>query len=280
MPEHGRAPAAVHEFGDGRAGVAFKQQSRVTGAVLGRCRRAAAGEVERRGAREKVHVAQRRHMGAGGFRQRAVALGDVDWRSACREQGALLFRRELHPLGFDARVLRLKFHQHFGQEDGTIAALVVTRTNPEAASKAFFNGMGKGYGNIIGIIIAAGVFASGLRACGVVDAVVNYLTHASEIARVGAAVGPFLLGIFTGSGDASAFAFNEAVTVHAGEFGLTVHGLGMLAVLSAALGRMASPLAGGLILSTGFAGGVSPLDVVKRTAPAALVLLAATYGLY
>lgn len=83
---------------------------------------------------------------------------------------------------------------------GTIAALVVTRTNPEAASKAFFNGMGKGYGNIIGIIIAAGVFASGLRACGVVDAFVNYLTHVNEIARVGAAVGPFLLGIFTGSG--------------------------------------------------------------------------------
>ncbi len=163
---------------------------------------------------------------------------------------------------------------------GTIAALVVTRTNPEAASKAFFNGMGKGYGSIIGIIIAAGVFASGLRACGVVDTFVNYLTHANEIARVGAAVGPFLLGIFTGSGDAAAFAFNEAVTVHAGEFGLTVHGLGMLAVLSAALGRMASPLAGGLILSTGFAGGVSPFDVVKRTAPAALVLLAATYCLY
>lgn len=163
---------------------------------------------------------------------------------------------------------------------GTIAALLVTRANPQKAVRSFFDGMGKGYGNIIGIIIAAGVFAAGLRACGVVDAFVSYLTHANEVARLGAAVGPFILGVLTGSGDAAAFAFNEAVTVHADEFGLSVHGLGMLAVLSAAYGRMASPLAGGLILATGFAGGVSPIEVVKRTAPAAVLLLIATYLMY
>ncbi len=163
---------------------------------------------------------------------------------------------------------------------GAIVALAVTRTDPQSASKTFFNGMGKGYGNILGIIIAAGVFAAGLRACGVVDLFVGYLTQANEIARFGALIGPFLLGAITGSGDAAAFAFNEAVTPHAAEFGLTVPGLGMMAVLSAALGRQLSPLAGGLILSTGFANGVNPLEVTKRTAPAAIVMLIATYFLY
>lgn len=163
---------------------------------------------------------------------------------------------------------------------GAIVALVVTRTDPQSASKTFFNGMGKGYGNILGIIIAAGVFAAGLRACGVVDLFVGYLTEANEVARLGALIGPFLLGAITGSGDAAAFAFNEAVTPHATEFGLTIPGLGMLAVLSAALGRQLSPLAGGLILSTGFANGVNPLEVTKRTAPAAIIMLIVTYFLY
>lgn len=163
---------------------------------------------------------------------------------------------------------------------GTVYTLAVTRTDPQKAVREFFGGMGRGYGNILGIIIAAGVFAAGLRACGVVDLFVNYLTHANAVARIGALFGPFVLGVLTGSGDAAAFAFNEAVTVHAADFGLTVHGLGMLAVLSAAIGRMASPLAGGLILATGFAGGVSPVEVAKRTGAAALPLLAAVWFLF
>ena len=84
------------------------------------------------------------------------------------------------------------------------------------------DGMGRGYGNILGLIIAAGVFAAGLRECGVIDVFVEYLKHSSEVAKLGAAIGPMLLGIMTGSGDAAGFAFNEAVTPHAPEFGMTI----------------------------------------------------------
>ena len=45
---------------------------------------------------------------------------------------------------------------------GAIFCLLITRANPQDFSKTFFNGLGKGYGNILGIIIAAGVFAAGL----------------------------------------------------------------------------------------------------------------------
>lgn len=156
---------------------------------------------------------------------------------------------------------------------GSVYAMVVTRTNPEEITKEFFNGMGKGYANILGIIIAAGVFAAGLRAAGVVDSFVAFLTQTQGAAKIGGAVGPYLLGILTGSGDAAAFAFNEAVTPHAAKFGMTIESLGYLSVLGGNFGRLSSPLCGGLILAAGIAG-ASPVEVVKRTAPVMFVLLA------
>ena len=159
---------------------------------------------------------------------------------------------------------------------GMIYALVVTRSDPQTVTKKFFDGMGKGYANIMGIIIAAGVFAAGLRACGVIDLFVEFLKNSNEIAKIGGSVGPFILGVLTGSGDAAAFAFNEAVTPHAPAFGFTIDGLGYLAMMAAGIGRMASPLAGGIIVLSGIAM-VSPMEIVKRTAPCAVVRLAVLY---
>ncbi len=82
----------------------------------------------------------------------------------------------------------------------------------------------------------------------------------------------------TGSGDAAAFAFNEAVTPHAAKFGMQIDNLGYLAMMAAGIGRQASPLAGGIILLSGIAA-VSPVEVVKRTAPAAVVMLISVYFL-
>lgn len=161
---------------------------------------------------------------------------------------------------------------------GTFYALVVTRSNPEEVTKKFFAGMGNGYAKILGIIIAAGVFAAGLRAAGVIEVFVNYLTHANEVAKLGGSIGPFALAVLTGSGDAAAFAFNEAVTPHAAKFGMQIDNLGYLAMMAAGIGRQASPLAGGIILLSGIAA-VSPVEVVKRTAPAAVVMLISAYFL-
>ena len=161
---------------------------------------------------------------------------------------------------------------------GTFYALVVTRSNPEEVTKKFFAGMGNGYAKILGIIIAAGVFAAGLRAAGVIEVFVNYLTHANEVAKLGGSIGPFALAVLTVSGDAAGFAFNEAVTPHAAKFGMQIDNLGYLAMMAAGIGRQASPLAGGIILLSGIAA-VSPVEVAKRTAPAAVVMLIAVYFL-
>ena len=159
---------------------------------------------------------------------------------------------------------------------GAIYALAVTRTSPAECTTKFFDGMGAGYTKILGIIIAAGVFAAGLRAAGVIDLLVEFLQNSNEWAKIGGSIGPFIMGVMTGSGDAAAFAFNEAVTPHAPTFGMEIHNLGMLAAFTGGLGRTASPLAGGVILVAGLAG-VSPMDIVKRSAPVAVIGLIVTY---
>ena len=148
---------------------------------------------------------------------------------------------------------------------GSIYTLLITRSNPEAVTKEFFSGMGKGYANIMGIIIAAGCFAGGLRAAGVIDALIDTLKNSREIASYAANFGPFLMGVLTGSGDAAGHAFNQAITPYAAEFGMRIEPLGIVAALSGALGRMCSPIAGATLVIAGMTR-LSPLEISKRMA--------------
>lgn len=149
---------------------------------------------------------------------------------------------------------------------GAIYGILVTRISPVKITEEFFNGMGNSYANVLGIIIAAGVFVSGLKSTGAVDSAIEFLKHSNEFVRWGATIGPFLMGIITGSGDAAAIAFNTAVTPHAVELGYSHVNLGMAAAISGAIGRTASPIAGVTIVCAGLAM-VSPVEMIKRTAP-------------
>lgn len=149
---------------------------------------------------------------------------------------------------------------------GAIYGLIVTRISPAKITEEFFNGMGNAYANVLGIIIAASVFVAGLKSTGAVDSAIEFLKHSNEFVRWGATVGPFLMGVVTGSGDAAAIAFNTAVTPHAPELGYTYVNLGMAAAIAGAIGRTTSPIAGVTIVCAGLAM-VSPMEMVKRTAP-------------
>lgn len=149
---------------------------------------------------------------------------------------------------------------------GAIYGIIVTRISPVKITEEFFNGMGNSYANVLGIIIAASVFVAGLKSTGAVDAAISFLKESNEFVRWGATIGPFLMGLITGSGDAAAIAFNSAVTPHAVELGYTHVNLGMAAAIAGAIGRTASPIAGVTIVCAGLAM-VSPVEMVKRTAP-------------
>lgn len=148
---------------------------------------------------------------------------------------------------------------------GCVLALAVTRTNPAELTKSFFDGMGKAYADIIGIIISAGVFVAGMNAMGLVKAFTNAMLNNPAIVKIAASVGPFLLGLIVGSGDAATFAFNEAITPHAADFGMTPVQMGSMATLGGTLGRTMSPIAGATIIVAGIAG-VNPMEIAKRNA--------------
>lgn len=148
---------------------------------------------------------------------------------------------------------------------GAILALAVTRKSPVELTKNFFNGMGDAYANIIGIIISVGVFVAGLNALGLIKALIAWMLNSTGIVKIAATFGPFILALISGSGDAATVAFNEAVTPHAVEFGISTMNMGSIAALGGTLGRTISPIAGATIICAGIAG-VDPMEVCKRNA--------------
>ncbi|HIU64422.1 MAG TPA: C4-dicarboxylate transporter DcuC [Candidatus Avacidaminococcus intestinavium] len=146
---------------------------------------------------------------------------------------------------------------------GAIVSLVVTRSNPSELTKSFFNGMGNGYADIIGIIVSVGVFVSGMKAMGLIDAFLKAMVSYDGFIKIAAAFGPFLLGMISGSGDAATVAFNESITPHAAQFGIDMVDMGSIAALGGTLGRTMSPIAGATIICAGIAG-CNPMEVAKR----------------
>lgn len=162
---------------------------------------------------------------------------------------------------------------------GAALTLAITRRSPAETTKAFFDGMGKGYADVMGIIIAAGVFVAGLNAIGLIKVGVEVMKTSTHAAGLAAALGPFTLAVLCGSGNAATIAFNEAVTVHAAQFGMDVIDMGMLATLAGALGRSMSPVAGCTIVCAAIAK-ANPMELVKRTALPALAALVVAYLMF
>ena len=156
---------------------------------------------------------------------------------------------------------------------GTLLGVVLSRNGPSEMTHAFFEGMGSAYGSVMGVIISVGIFVRGLKSIGLVGIWITWITTTPELARLGASLGPFLLGVITGSGDAAAFAFNDAVAPHAASFGMDTASMGGMAALAGALGRTLSPLSAAAIVCAAIAR-VNPMDLTKRNAPGLMVAIA------
>lgn len=166
---------------------------------------------------------------------------------------------------------------------GTGIGLIVGVINKFKAgdiSKKFCRGCGDAFCDVALLIAAAAVFASGMKSIGLTGALVDAMKGSQSIAMASAVVGPWLMAIVCGSGNAAALAFNEVITPHAADFGMTVVQLGAVAQVAAGLGRTISPVAGGVIVIASIAG-VNPMDICKRTfIPVCVALAAFTAGMY
>lgn len=148
---------------------------------------------------------------------------------------------------------------------GAALGFAVTLKQVDEVAKQFFEGMGNAYANVIGIIIAASVFTTGMEAIGLTGSLITAMKSSASIAKIAATFGPFIIAVLGGSGDAATLAFNGAITPHAPQLGFGILPMGSQAFLAGALGRSMSPVAGVAIVCAGLAQ-VNPMDMAKRNA--------------
>ncbi|MCW8329694.1 anaerobic C4-dicarboxylate transporter DcuC [Photobacterium sp. SDRW27] len=132
---------------------------------------------------------------------------------------------------------------------------------------AAYKGMADAFSGVVMLLIAAGVFAQGLKSVGFID----NLLHLAEVAGAG---GIFLMvllvgitaiaAVTTGSGNAPFYAFVELIPSLAAKMGINPAYLVIPMLQASNLGRTISPVSGVVVACSGMAK-LSPFEVVKRT---------------
>lgn len=157
-----------------------------------------------------------------------------------------------------------------GTAIGMIAQFFRTRVLKETFSEIqiFFDGMGKQLANVITIVIAGEFFAKGLTSTGSIDAMIQGAQTtgfgASGLTLVMIAI-IAVCAILMGSGNAPFFAFANLVPAIAAKTGVAASFMVLPMHLIASSARAISPITGVIIVASGMAG-ISPFDLVKRTA--------------
>lgn len=135
--------------------------------------------------------------------------------------------------------------------------------------------MGDIFVSVVSIIIAASVFAEGIKTLGGVTILANLIADLDGAVLLTIALLAcitFAFAVIMGSGAAPFFAFGPLTPEIASKLGVPAVALILPMELSAALGRALSPVAGAVIAVAGYAG-VDTMAVVKRTAFPLLVAL-------
>ena len=109
---------------------------------------------------------------------------------------------------------------------GVALGFLVTLQDAQEICRKFFEGMGNAYADVIGLIVCASVFTTGMTAIGLTGALTELMEGSQAAAAAAGTFGPFFIAVISGSGDAAAFAFNGAITPFAEQFGLSIMDLG------------------------------------------------------
>jgi len=132
----------------------------------------------------------------------------------------------------------------------------------------FFDGLGMQMANVITLIVAGETFAKGLVTIGAIDTIIN----SAQSSGFGAA-GMILLmisiiavsSVIMGSGNAPFFAFAALTPTVAAKMSVPAVVMLLPMHFAASAARAMSPITAVIVVSSSM-GGVSPFDVVKRTA--------------
>ena len=135
-----------------------------------------------------------------------------------------------------------------------------------AGLKAFWQGMGNMFTNVITLIVAAEVFSRGLIGLGFIEALVEGSTHlglSGVVIGIFITIIIFLAAMLMGSGNASFFSFGPLIPNIAQKLGMAPVDMILPMQLSSSMGRATSPIAG-VIIAIADVAGVSPMQLAKR----------------
>lgn len=135
--------------------------------------------------------------------------------------------------------------------------------------------MGNSFANVVSIIIAASVFAEGIKNLGGISILARLLGNiqgASLLTVLLMTLITFGAAVLMGSGAASLYAFAPLVPGIASSIGVGTLSMIIPMELGAAIGRGMSPVAGATIAISGYAG-VDTVSVVKRTSVPLVIAL-------
>nr|WP_222939626.1 C4-dicarboxylate transporter DcuC [Photobacterium sp. BZF1] len=151
-----------------------------------------------------------------------------------------------------------------------VCDFIVNRDGKKVAAslKIFLDGMGKAFASVVSLIIAAQTFVVGLSTIGFI----GMLLGATSTAGLGylpmIIVMVTIIGataLLSGSGNAPFFSFSDLAPQIAGTLGVSTAAFALPMQLSSGIFRSFSPVAGVVIACAGVAG-ISPIELVKRTA--------------
>lgn len=149
----------------------------------------------------------------------------------------------------------------------TMVALLITRKEISAQTRAFFEGMGKAYANIISLIITGRCFVEGIMAVGMIASLIKVVSGRGVFGLLLTETFPWVLAVVSGSGIAPCVSFCKAVLPEVAKLDqVAALNLGVVAAIASNFGRTMSPVAAVVMFSATLVK-CSPIDIVKKTAP-------------
>ncbi|MGL4507702.1 MAG: C4-dicarboxylate transporter DcuC, partial [Aeromonas sobria] len=131
----------------------------------------------------------------------------------------------------------------------------------------FLNGMGSAFSNVVGLLVAAGIFAHGIKVLGVIDIMIVGAEHVGLPAFAMAilfALVTLAAAIIMGSGNAPFLAFVELIPQIAASMGVNTAAMILPMQQASHMGRAMSPVSG-VIIAVASGAKLTPFAVIKRT---------------
>jgi DcuC family C4-dicarboxylate transporter len=156
---------------------------------------------------------------------------------------------------------------------GVIAAALSNPWRIRGVAKAFFDGAGYAFAEVISLIVVASCFGTAVEAIGLADLIGSAIQEAPGLLLPAAGFVPLAFGALSGSGMAATQSLYTFFVTPALQLNVDPKDVGALVAIGAAAGRTMSPVAA-VALMSGKLSGTNSFQLARRVAGPLLVSLA------